>query len=631
MSTHSAPCGSLFGGRGIAPAGGILVAALLASIAFTPASAGAAITPVMTCADLTSLSLANTEIISATEVTSGSGNYCNVIGVIDKRVSSQDPDHFTYGIGFELNLPDSWVGRFEMQGGGGTDGSVGSPRGSAGTELSQGWAVAADDGGHEDAPGNPAFGWIDDDSSAGGTAHFGIDEQARVDYGYNGIAQTTATSKQIIAQYYGKGPQYSYLWGCSNGGRDAMVAAQRDPDMFDGLVAGNPGFDLPRAGIAEAWNEQRLAPLATSTDSNGQPYLPPTFPPQDLEVASAAILSACDGLDGLVDGIIDDYSACTDKVVYPALAAYTCGPGGAHGNTPHGGQCLTVAQVDALKQIYAGPTNSHGRPLYSRWFWDAGIWDPPSAFGAGWGAWNVSFFGPPTTNTAINLTLGAGAVPMVFTNPPVVTPVSGTSGQEAFIFHYNFDTDAPTIYETAPDYPESPMDFMTGTPLGPSPFLSPFRRHGGKMIMYDSVNDGIFSGVDLIHYYNLVNLVMGGNARDFARLFIIPNMAHCGGGPATNSFSANLLSAITNWVEDNKPPHKIIAANTNTTSPFPASAPFDPRVAQNFPTGGTRPICSYPQQTRYKGTGATNDAANFVCVSLRRRRHGHDEDQGRGH
>lgn len=570
--------------------------------------------PVMSCASLTSLALPNTRIVSATEVTSAGGNYCNVIGVIDERTSAQDPDHFVYGIGFELNLPDSWIGRFEMMGGGGTDGSVSSPVGSAGTELSQGWAVAADDGGHEDAPGNPAFNWIDDDSNAGGTGHFGIDEQARVDYGYNGIAKTTEISKLIIAMYYGAEPRYSYLWGCSNGGRDAMVAAQREPNMFDGLVAGNPGFDLPRAGVAEAWNEQQLAPLATSTDTNGQPYLPPTFQAQDLEVASAAILSACDRLDGLVDGIIDNYAACTNDRVYPALAAYTCSANGAHGNTPHGGSCLTAGQVTALKRIYAGPRNSHGFPLYSSWFWDAGIWDPPSAFGAGWQAWNVSFFGPPNANTAINLTLGAGAIPMIFTNPPVVTPVNGTNGQEAFIFNYNFDTDAPTIYRRAPGYPESPMDFMTGTPLGPSPFLFSFRDHRGKMIMYDSVNDGIFSAVDLVEYYNLLNLVMGGRADDFARLFVIPNMAHCGGGPATNSFSANLLTAITSWVERGVAPNAIIAANTNTASPFPSGAPFDPRVALNFPTGGTRPICAYPMQTRYKGTGATNDAENFMCV-----------------
>ena len=474
--------------------------------------------------------------------------------------------------------------------------------------------MAADDGGHEDAPGNPAFNWVDDDSNAGGTGHFGIDEQARVDYGYNGIAKTTEISKLIIARYYGAGPQYSYLWGCSNGGRDAMVAAQREPNMFDGLVAGNPGFDLPRAGVAEAWNEQQLAPLATSTDTNGQPYLPPTFQAQDLEVASAAILSACDGLDGLVDGIIDNYAACTNDKVYPALAAYTCSANGAHGNSPHGGTCLTAGQVTALKRIYAGPRNSHGFPLYSSWFWDAGIWDPPSAFGAGWQAWNVSFFGAPNSNTAINLTLGAGAIPMIFTNPPVVTPVNGTNGQEAFIFNYNFDTDAPTIYKPAPGYPESPMDFMTGTPLGPSPFLFSFREHHGKMIMYDAVNDGIFSAVDLVEYYNLLNLVMGGRADDFARLFMIPNMAHCGGGPATNSFSGNLLTAITAWVEKGVAPNAIIAANTNTSSPFPSGAAFDPRVALNFPTGGTRPICAYPMQTRYTGTGATNDAANFVCV-----------------
>jgi len=594
--------------RSIAP---LLVGAVFVAVMFNARSAAAANTsPAMQCAELSGLAFGNAQILSANEVTNTTGNYCNVTGVINKRVSSQDPDYFTYGIGFELNLPDSWAGRFEMQGGGGTDGSVANPLGSLGQELGQGWAVASDDGGHEDLPGNPTLGWIDDDPNLGGTAHFGIDEQARIDYGYNGIAQTTTVSKQIIARYYGQDPHYSYLIGCSNGGRDAMVAAQRDPEMFDGLVAGNPGFDLPRAAIAEAWNEQQLAPLATSTDVNGQPYLPPTFPPQDLELASAAILSACDGLDGLVDGIIDNYTACTNKIVYPALEAYTCGPGSA----PHTGQCLTSAQIDALKRIYSGPKNSKGQALYSGWFWDAGIWDPPSAFGAGWSAWNVAFFGPPNANTAINLTLGAGAVPMIFTNPPAVTPVAGPNGQESFIFHYNFDTDAPRIFATAPEYPVSPMEFMTGTASGPSTSLVPFRRHGGKLIMYSAVNDGIFSGVDLVSYYNQLNKSMG-SARDFARLFMIPNMAHCGGGPATNNFSANMLTAITRWVENGTPPDKIVAANTNTSSPFPASAPFDPRVAQSFPTGGTRPICAYPKQTRYKGTGATNEAANFVCVA----------------
>jgi hypothetical protein len=575
--------------------------------------AGPTTVPAMKCPDVAELTLAKTQIISATETTSASGNYCHVIGVIDKRVSAQDPDHDTYGIGFELNLPDAWIGRFEMQGGGGTDGSLADPKGSMRLELAQGWAVASDDGGHEDAPGNKALGWIDDDPKAGGAAHFGIDEQARIDYGYNAIAQTTKISKQIIEHYYEENPKYSYLIGCSNGGRDAIVAAKRDPDMFNGLVAGNPGFDLPRAAIGEVWNEQQLGTLATIRDVNGQPYIPPTFPSQDLEVASAAILSACDKLDGLVDGIIDDYSGCTDKLVYPSLDAFTCSPSGAHGNTPHGGQCLTSAQVEVLKRIYAGPKNSRGKALYSGWYWDAGIWDPPSAFGGGWAMWNVSGFGAPKANTAVNLTLGAGAVPMIFTTPPVVTPVAGPDGQEAFIFHYNFDTDAPKIFASTPEYPESAMEYMTGTRSGPSPSLGKFRKHDGKMIMYDSVNDGIFSGVDLVTYYNKLDKTMH-HAGNFARLFMIPNMAHCGGGPGTTDFNANMLTAITGWVEQGVAPEEIVAANTNKSSPFPSSAPFDPQVAQNFPTGGTRPLCAYPRQAHYKGTGSPRDAANFACV-----------------
>lgn len=596
-----------------------------ASIAFgsLPAAAAVSISPAVSCASLAGLSLPNTQIISATAV-AASGTlpaYCNVVGVINQRVSAQDPDHFTYGIGFALNLPDGWVGRFEMQGGGGTDGSLNSnPRGSAGTELSQGWAVAADDGGHEDRLPNP-FGWQDDDANAGGSAHFGIDEQARVDYGYNGIQQTATISKQIIAHYYGQGPQHSYLWGCSNGGRDGMVSSQRFPETFDGIVAGNAGFDLPRAGIGEAWNEQALAPLATRTDVNGQPYIPDTFPPQDLQVVSAAVLSACDALDGLVDGIVDNYPACTNAQVYPSLDAFTCSATGAHGNTPHGGTCLTADQVAALKKLYGGPKNSKGKALYASWIWDAGIGTN------GWSAWNVGSIqaSGPLSNNALNLTLGAGAIPMVFTTPPVVTPVSGPNGQEAFIFHYNFDTDAPKIDAETAAYPESPMDFMTGV----STDLRRFERHGGKLITYDSLNDGIFSAQSIINWYKRMNRHMGDKAERFARLFLIPNMGHCGGGPATNSFNANMLTAITDWVESGVAPDQIVAANTSKTSPFPSGGIFDPRVAQNFPTGGTRPLCAYPQLTRYKGSGATNDAANFVCVKPHDERdRDHDGDDG---
>ncbi|MGA2550379.1 MAG: tannase/feruloyl esterase family alpha/beta hydrolase [Burkholderiaceae bacterium] len=600
--------------RGMARIVATVAALAVALVLPLRALAAGATPPAVSCASLSNLAIPNTLILSVQEVpaTATVSAYCSVTGVINKRVSAQDPDHFTYGIGFQVNLPDAWVGRFEMQGGGGTDGSLSPAVGTAGIELGTGWAVASNDGGHQDVPA-PPLNWSDDDANAGGAQHFGLDEQSRIDYGYNGIAATTSVAKRIIAQYYHREPAYSYLSGCSNGGRDGMKALQTHPDMFDGVISGDPGFDLPRAALAEAWNEQVLAKLATRYDVNNQPYIPDTLQPQDLEVASAAILSACDRLDGLVDGIIDNFPACTRERVYPALSEFTCSPKGKHGSTPHAGTCLTADQVAAIKAIYEGPKTSSGERLYSHWYWDAGIWDPPSAFGAGFALWNVGGIqaSGPLSNNALNLTLGAGALPMVFMTPPDVTPVAGTDGQEAYMFAYDFDQNAARIFKRAPGYGESSMEFMAAVNTD----LTPFVRHGGKLIIYTAVNDGIFSGVDIVNWYNALNQANDQKAANFARLFMIPNMAHCGGGPATNSFATNALTAITDWVEAGKAPERIVAANLNTASPFPSGGLFDPRVAQNFPTGGTRPLCPYPQQSRYKGSGATGDAANFVCVT----------------
>src|SRR5258708_24460708 len=169
-----------------------------------------------------------------------------------------------------------------MMGGGGTDGRLNAdPKGSAGVELTQGFAVAATDGGHEDSANNPLGGYQDDDPNAGGSAHFGVDQQARVDYGYNAIEKTATISKEIIAYYYGQQTAFSYLMGCSNGGRDGMVASQKFPWLFDGVISQNPGFTLPQAGIAGARDGQALAPLATSEAVHGQPFTPHTFPSPD--------------------------------------------------------------------------------------------------------------------------------------------------------------------------------------------------------------------------------------------------------------------------------------------------------------------------------------------------------------
>lgn len=312
-----------------------VIVALLVAVVLTPV-------PAIASCDFqffSSLGLPNTVFTTATPQSTPIA-HCEVIGKINPRTGV---DGKSYAIGFHLRLPDNWNKRFFFQGGGGTDGSIGDALGNG--VVAQGYAVVSTDAGHDNT--------IDNDPNAGGTAAFGVDPQARIDYGYNAVDQVTQTAKIIIKKYFGSYPAYSYFVGCSNGGRQGMVASQRFPRYFDGIVAGDPGFDLPKAAVAEAWNEQALAPLATSLSTNGQPYLPDTFSDADLELAANAILAACDDLDGLVDGIVDNYAACTNRRVYPQLKAIQC-------TGPKNAGCLSAGQVEALKMIYAGPENSRG-------------------------------------------------------------------------------------------------------------------------------------------------------------------------------------------------------------------------------------------------------------------------------
>ena len=496
------------------------------------------------CAGVAGYALPDTAIPTAQENPAGNGlpAHCEVIGRINQRVGA---DNLPFSIGFHLRMPDDWNGRFYFQGGGGTDGALpdslgnGSPLGEP-RVLPLGYAVISTDGGHDNT--------LDNDPNADGTAAFGLDPQARVDYGYNAIDRTTLAGKSIVTRYYGQEPRFSYFDGCSNGGRQGMVASQRFPNYFDGIVAGAPGFDLPEAAVAEAWNEQALAPLATRADVNGQPYLPDTSSDSDLQLAATAILAACDGLDGLKDGIIDGYGACTTSRVLPRLEAAEC-------TGTKDASCLSAEQVDALSRIFAsGARNAEGQPL---------------------------------VNNALNLTLGGGSLPLVFVTPPVPVPVDQLA---AYVFGFNFDADAPKIYVRTQTYTESSMQFMTAR----SPDRTAFRQNGGKMILYHGLSDGVFSPLDTIRWYEAVDRRMG-HAEDFIRLFLVPGMGHCSGGPSTDSFSP--FTALVNWVENGVAPDRIIAT-------APAGTPWP---------GRTRPLCAYPTQARYSGNGSIEDAASFVC------------------
>jgi Tannase and feruloyl esterase len=479
--------------------------------------------------------------------------HCRIQGEIDRRIGKGGVE---YGIGFELRLPAEWSGRFYFQGGYGTDGGVAPAFGAVlgGSALGLGFAVVSTDAGHR-----------------GGGPEFGLDPEARRDYGYDAIEQVTRLSRDLFARVYAREPEHSYFVGCSNGGRQGFVAMQRFPELFDGIIAGSPGFNLPRAALGEAWNTQAVAAIAKTTDATGKPYLPATFSDDDLALLAAAILRACDAADGLADGIIDDLPACRfDPEALRCLRAKDA-------------SCLDAGQVGALAKIFGGARDSRGEALYSDFPWDAGVGDPsPIGSLRGWtlGSPRIPF------NSALNTTLGAGALAFIFVTPPVPT-----EDPLQFVLDFDFDRDAPKILATAGDYEESAVEFMTAT----STDLSAFRRHGGKLIVYHGASDGVFSVNDTIRWYEGVREASGRRAADFARLFVVPGMGHCAGGPATDSFDA--FTAIVDWVERGVPPDELVATAA-AASPFP---------------GRTRPLCPYPLQSRYRGQGSIESASSFVC------------------
>jgi feruloyl esterase len=519
-------------------------------------------------------------------------DHCEVLGKIDER---QGLDGQTYAIKFHLRMPTAWNGRFYYQGGGGTDGNLGSADGPV---LSQGYAVVSTDSGHDNAVNVSALA---------GNIEFGLDPQARSDYGYRAPALVALASKAIVNAYYRQPARYSYFEGCSEGGREGLMFSQRYPGMFDGIVAGNPGMDLPKAAVAEAWDSQAFARAARSLTPFGNPDLASSFTPAELSAVGDAILQQCDAQDGVVDGMVFNPQACK-------FDPDTLGPTGT-------GQ-LSDKQVAALKQVFGGAHDSHGRPLYAGWFWDPGIAAP------GWRIWKIGPLFPAPGNTSLNATLGGGALPFVFTTPPdsmtggtdlqagtVVTsagPNPGLPGlTDAFVpwvLSFNMDTDAPKIYERSGAFHESAMQFM-GTS---STDYRRFQRSGAKLIVYTGQADPVFSSKYHMRWYDRLVDETGSlhKTQGFARLYAVPGMNHCGGGPGPTQFDA--FGAMVSWVEKHKAPDSLLGT-------APAGTPWP---------GRTRPLCAYPAQARYNGQGSIEEASSFSCVMPQRHGHrgGHEGD-----
>jgi pimeloyl-ACP methyl ester carboxylesterase len=524
--------------------------------------------PLQACAEIASkLVFPRTVIASAESVPAGKlavagspvAEHCLVVGRMNERTSAVDGQ--TYSIGFQMRLPRDWNGRFLHQGNGGLDGFVTDALGLASgggpltSALQQGFAVLSSDAGH----------------SRQQLPRFGLDPQARLDYGYQAAATLTPMARQLIAVAYGKTPDRSYFAGCSNGGRHAMVAAVRLADQYDGILAGNPGFNLPKAALAQLYGAQQFATVATTPD------LASAVTPAERKLVAERVLARCDALDGATDGLVQDSAAC-QKAFDLQRDVPTC-------SGARDGSCLSAAQKGVLSRIFSGPTLPGGAKLYASFPYDPGI------AGADWASWK--FVSSITNRDPV-------AVAYVFQTPP--TTVDVTKDPRAFAMNFDIAGNAGTVFATSGPFTESAMGFMAP----PASDLGTLKRRGGKMMVYHGMSDGVFSPDDTVAWYEGLRKAHAGHAADFARLYLVPGMNHCRGGPSTDQF--DMLPALVAWVEQGRAPDRVVAQARGAGNAVP-----NPELPSAWAADRSRPLCPYPLVARYKGAGDIDRAEHFEC------------------
>ena len=494
-----------------------------------------------TCESLGQLKLPDTTVASAQVVEAGDFKpptgplvknlppACRVTGSIHPTADSD--------IRFEVWMPVSgWNHRFQGVGNGGFAGSISYP--GLGVPLRRGSAVGTTDTGHTGgdaswAPGHP---------------------EKVVDYGYRGIHEMTEKAKSIVEAFYGEAPRKSYFASCSNGGRQALMEAQRFPGDYDGIICGAPANNFTHIAAGFMWDEQALLmdPAA---------YIPP----EKFKTIESAVVASCDAQDGVTDGIIADPRQCHFD---PSTLVCT----GADSNA-----CLTQQQASALKKIYQGPPDAKGRPLFPG-FVMGGEGGP-----SGWGAW----IGGAAPEKSLQFFFGTQFFGnLVFEKP-------------------GWDYKAFDLEKDVKRADEKLARVLNAT----DPNLKPFAAHGGKLILYHGWCDAALTPLNTIEYYHRVISKAGASkAAKFVRLYMVPGMQHCGGGPGPDNFwgagdehsdaSHDMNLAIERWVEQDAAPGAIIAAKLAAG-----------RIVR------TRPLCPYPQVASYKGSGSTDEAANFSCAA----------------
>jgi hypothetical protein len=470
--------------------------------------------------------------------------FCRVVAVATPTSDSS--------ITIEVWMPPAgWNGRLQGLGNGGFAGHIETEE--LGGAMAKGYAATATDAGHTGGP-------IDANWALG-------HPEKIIDFGHRGIHEMTRVAKLIVEQFYGSAPQHAYFDGCSDGGREALMEAQRYPADYDGILAGAP---------ANNWTAL-LSMAAADTDALIVPA--GGFIPQSKVATIAnAVTAACDEIDGVRDGILNDPRHCKFDPV-----SIQCKEG------QDTDKCLTRPQVTALKVIYAGLRDAKGKMVHPGYLPGAEV-----GTAGGFGGWEAWITGQAPEQSALSYFAIGYFSYMVFekTDWDVKT--------------FNVDRDLPIARQKT----AAALDAV-------NPNLSAFRAHGGKLILFHGWNDPAIPAVNTVNYYEeVIGSVGRANVDSFVRLYMVPGMQHCFAGPGADLFGQsaadpgtsdpqrNVRTALESWVEKGNAPGILIASKVSGANPA-------------GPVTMTRPLCPYPQSAKYKGSGDPNRAENFVCAAAK--------------
>jgi len=445
-------------------------------------------------------------------------------------------------IAIEVWMPlDNWNGKLQGLANGGFAGAINYL--DLGASLLHGYVATGTDTGHSGSPIDAAWA-------------LGHPEKI-IDFGHRGIHEMTRIAKLFTAQFYGTAPRRAYFAGCSDGGREALMEAQRYPEDYDGILAGAP---------ANYWTG--LLSLGV-VDTQAVTATPASFiPPAKITTIGNAVVAACDKLDGVADGVLNDPRQCRFDP-----ASIQCKEG------EDAGACLTAPQVSALKAIYAGLRDPGGRTIFPGYL--------PGAE-AGQGGWALWITGQVPAKSLMAF-FGIG----YYTNM-----VYDKKDWDYKTFELESGLKAAN---------EKTADALNAI----NPDLSAFGKRGGKLILYHGWNDPAIPALNTVNYYQTVIAKMGqAKADSFSRLYMVPGMQHCGGGPGPDDFGEaldatstdpqhNIRIALEDWVEKGTAPSSFVVSK--------AASANSPAL--------TRPLCPYPQSAKYKGAGDSNSAENFTCAN----------------